>query len=395
MMVDTYKPYISGITNYIELNKRYLELAGHEVYVFTFGNLEYEDDEAHVVRSPGVQLADTGYYLSMRYSRKAKQLLQTMDIVHVHHPFLSGRLALRYCRPLHIPIVFTNHSRYDLLAQAYFPMMPEEVSHGMLQAYMPSFCDAVDVVIAPSPSIVNVLNNLKVRRNIEVVPNGVDILPFQSTKPIPRSEFGYLADDILIVYAGRVAVEKNLQFLVQSFAGVAEAIPNTYLLLIGGGQIQFDQEIKELVSKLDIENRVRFTGLIAYDKLPEYLAMCDIFVTASIAETFGMTTVEAMAAGLPLVAIQSPGASDIVEDGKTGFVATDHMAAYTAKLTRLCLDPQLRAQMSNSARKASAAYAIEHTTQLILKYYQQLVDDSHPRKSWPVRLRGYLERLLP
>jgi 1,2-diacylglycerol 3-alpha-glucosyltransferase len=264
----------------------------------------------------------------------------------------------------------------------------------MLQAYMPSFCDAVDLVIAPSASIVNVLNNLNVKLNIEVVPNGVDIHPFHNTHPIPRSVFDYKEDDILIVYAGRIAVEKNLPFLIQSFAGVAEAIPNTYLLLIGGGMVQFDQEIKELVAELGIEGRVRFTGMLDYDKLPDYLAMCDIFVTASLSETFGMSTVEAMAAGLPVVAIQSPGTSDIVEDGRTGFVATDHMAAYTAKLTRLCLEPDLRARMSDAARKASATYAIGRTTQLILKHYQKLVDDSHPRKSWSVRLRGYLERFL-
>ena len=150
MMVDSYKPYVSGITNYVETNKRYLELAGHDVFVFTFGDLGYTDGEPRVIRSRGVPLADSGFYLSMRYSRTAKKLLQTMDVVHVQHPFLSGRLALRYCRPLHIPIVYTNHTRYDLYAQAYLPMMPEEVSQGLLQAYMPSFCKAVDLVITPS-----------------------------------------------------------------------------------------------------------------------------------------------------------------------------------------------------------------------------------------------------
>ena len=135
MMADTYKPHISGITNYIELNKRAFENAGHEVHVFTFGDLDHQDDETRIVRSPGVPLADTGFYLSLRYSKEAKELLQSMDIVHVHHPFLSGRLALHYCRPKQIPIIFTNHTRYDLYAQAYFPAMPEKVSQGL---YKPS-----------------------------------------------------------------------------------------------------------------------------------------------------------------------------------------------------------------------------------------------------------------
>ena len=149
MMTDVYKPHVSGITNYISLNKEYLEKAGHEVFIFTFGDLDYADDEERVVRSPGLPLTDTGYYLSFRYSRRAKALLQTMDLVHVHHPFLSGRLALNYCRPLRIPIVFTNHTRYDLYAQAYLPLLPEELSDTFLQSYMPTFCQAVDLVISP------------------------------------------------------------------------------------------------------------------------------------------------------------------------------------------------------------------------------------------------------
>ena len=67
MMADTYKPYVSGVTNYIALNKQALEAAGHEVYVFTFGDLEYKDDEQRILRSPGLPLADTGFYLSLRY----------------------------------------------------------------------------------------------------------------------------------------------------------------------------------------------------------------------------------------------------------------------------------------------------------------------------------------
>ncbi|HNE04813.1 MAG TPA: glycosyltransferase, partial [Anaerolineales bacterium] len=247
MMVDSYKPYISGITNYVEVNKQYLEKAGHEVFVFTFGDLEYEDTEPNIVRSPGLPLADTGFYLSMRYSRQAKKLLQTMDVVHVHHPFLSGRLALRYCRPAGIPIVFTNHSRYDLYAQAYLPAMPEEVSIGMLQAYMPPFCKAVDLVITPSAGMARVLRELKVESDVEIVPNGVDLTSFQNAHPLEREPFGYKPDDILIVYAGRIALEKNLPFLIESFNGIANAIPNVHLILIGGGVQQYEEEIRDVV----------------------------------------------------------------------------------------------------------------------------------------------------
>ncbi|MDP3186184.1 MAG: glycosyltransferase, partial [Anaerolineales bacterium] len=236
MMTDLYKPYISGITNYISLNKRYLEQAGHEVFVFTFGDLDYKDDETRIFRSPGLQLVDTGYYLSFHYSRQVKALLQTMDVVHVHHPFLSGRLALRYCRPLRIPILFTNHTRYDLYAQAYLPLLPEEISATFLETYMPSFCNAVDLVISPSTGMAQVLRKLGVKSHIEIVPNGVELQLFhQNGQFAQRTKIGFKPEDIIFVFSGRLGPEKNLSFLIKAFAGVAEAIENVHLVIIGGG----------------------------------------------------------------------------------------------------------------------------------------------------------------
>jgi len=392
MMVDSYKPYVSGITNYIETNKRHLELAGHEVFVFTFGDVEYKDNEPRVIHSRGVPLSDSGFFLSTRYSPAAKKLLQSMDIIHVHHPFLSGRLALKYSRSPQIPIVFTNHTRYDLYAQAYLPMVPEEMSQGLLQAYMTSFCEAVDLVIAPSAGMEKVLRQLNVTGNIAVVPNGVDLKNFYEAKPFSRAELGYKEDDILLIYAGRLAPEKNLPFLLKSFAGVAQTLPNVHLLLIGSGIQQFEEEIRNLVGELELNQRVRFTGRIAYDELPAYLAMGNIFVTASITEVHPLSVIEAMGAGLPVMGVQSVGVSDTVQDEVTGLLATHDLPAFTAKLTRLCLDPNLRAQMGESAREASSAYAIERTTGLMLEHYEKLKREYKPRKgNWAVRLQRLMD----
>lgn len=380
MLADAYKPRVSGITNYIDLNKRYLEKEGHDVFVFTFGDREDQDDEPRVVRSPGLPLVDTGYYLSFRYSPAAKKLLQSMDVVHVHHPFLSGRLALRYCEPLRIPIVFTNHTRYDLYAQAYLPILPEEISDGLLQAYIPSFCEAMNLVIAPSAGMADVLRKMGVTCHIEVVPNGVELQRFYRAEPLSRADFGFSQDEILLVYAGRIAPEKNLLFLLRAFAGVSQAIKDVHLLIIGGGQKQVEEEMKSLAAGLKVSERIHFTGLIPYSYLPSYLAMCDIFVTASVTETFGMATVEAMAAGLPVVGIHSPGSSDIIEDGKTGFLCTKELAGFAAKLTYLCANKDLFGQMGTAARKASEQYSIERTTEIMLDHYAKLARQTKPKR---------------
>jgi 1,2-diacylglycerol 3-alpha-glucosyltransferase len=395
MMADVYKPHVSGITNYIDLNKRYLEKAGNDVFVFTFGDQDYHDYEPRVIRSPGLPLVDTGYYLSFRHTATAKKMLQTMDIVHVHHPFLSGRLALRYCEPLNIPTVFTNHTRYDLYAQTYLPIVPEDISDGLLQAYMPPFCEAMSLVISPSAGMEKILRGMGVTSPISIIPNGVELQSFYQAKPVSRADFGFKANDVILVYAGRIATEKNLSFLLQSFAGVAQAFNHVYLMILGGGQKQIEDETKQLAAQLSLNQRVRFTGFIPYEKVPSYLSMCDAFVTASVTEVHPLSVIEGMASGLPVIGIDSPGVGDTIEDGKTGFLTTQDLASFTAKLTRLCLDASLRKQMGDAARQASTHYAIEQTTKTMLEQYERLVHGSRPRReNWEVRLRGLLEKFL-
>ncbi len=341
------------------------------------------------------QIVNTGYYLSFNYNRAARKLLQTMDVVHVHHPFLSGRLALHYCEPLHIPIIFTNHTRYDLYAQAYLPILPEEISDGFLQAYMPPFCEAMNLVISPSAGMANILRGMGVTAPIAIIPNGVELQLFYKAEPQSRADFGFTSGDILLIYTGRIATEKNLSFLLQAFAGVAHALDHVYLVVVGGGQKQIEAEIREITAKLKIDQRVRFTGMVTYENLPSYLAMCDAYVTASVTEVHPLSVIEGMASGLPIMGIESPGLSDTVEDGVTGFLATEDLAAFTAKLTRLCLDASLRKQMGDAARQASTRYAIERTTRTMLDHYERLVYSSRPRReSWEVRLRGLLEKYL-
>ena len=379
MMVDLYKPHISGITNHIALTKRFLESTGHEVFVFTFGEEEYQDDEPNVIRSRGLPLIDTGYYFSFRYSLAAQRLLRTMDIAHVHHPFLSGRLAIRYCMPRGIPIVFTNHTRYDLYTQVYLPMIPDVIGDAFLQAYLPSFCRSIDLVIAPSAGMREVLQRFGVDVPIEVVPNGVELTPFQSrVEPVERSVLGFNPDDVVLIYTGRLGPEKNLPILLRAFAGTAKTYDHVALLIVGDGPER--DNLEDRVQYMGISSRVCFTGMVPYEELPRYLAMADAFVTASVTEVHPLSVIEAMTAGLPVLGIYSPGISDIIEDGITGMISQDDIAAFTAKMVRLVTDHDGRQQMGENARQAAEKYGLERTTQVLLNQYLHLIARSAGRR---------------
>lgn len=382
MMADLYKPHVSGVTNFIALNKRMLEQAGHDVYVFTFGDPDFVDDEPNVIRAPGIPLAETGAYLSFRYPRRIRRLLQSMDLVHAHHPFLSARLALRYCRPFNIPIVFTNHTRYDLYAQAYLPALPDQIGTAFLQAFMPWLCREVDLVIAPSAGLQRVLVRLGVHSPIAVLPNGVDLAPFRRPlAPVDLASFGLAPGGLTLIYVGRLGPEKNLTFLMRAFAGVASAFPEPQLLLVGEGPER--EMLEDQVLHGGLRGRVAFAGFVEYAELPRYLAMADAFVTASVTEVHPLSVIEAMASGLPVLGIASPGIEDTIVDGQTGFLASEDLPAFTAKMARLVAEPARRVEMSLRARHAAEEFAIERTSERLRQHYDKLVLERPRRERRP------------
>jgi glycosyltransferase involved in cell wall biosynthesis len=213
---------------------------------------------------------------------------------------------------------------------------------------------------------------------------------FFQAEPLSRADYGFDEDDVLLIYTGRLGPEKNLEFLLRSFSGISQALENVRLLLVGDGPLK--EDLKDLARELQITASVQFIGQIPYDKLPGYLAMCDLFVTASVTEVHPLSVIEAMAACLPVMGIHSPGVGDTVKDGVTGLLSMEDLSAFTAKLTRLCLQKQLRQKMGRAARKASNKYAIERTTQMMQKHYERLTSGPRPHKlEWEERLLSIME----
>jgi glycosyltransferase involved in cell wall biosynthesis len=379
MMADIYKPHISGVTNYITLNKEYLEKQGHEVYIFTFGDLDYQDTESRVIRSPGIPVVDTGFHFGLVLSRKARQLLYGMDIVHVHHPFQSGPLALRYCIPRNIPIVFTNHTRYDLYAQVYLPVLLDSLSESVIRAYLPTFCRACDMVVAPSASLKEILQGFGVQTPVDVIPNGVNLAPFTFPKNIiDRSTMGIPSDAIVLIYTGRLGPEKNLSFLLRAFLGLATAVDNVHIIFVGEGSER--KSLQDWANSTAYSNRIHFTGFVPYEELPGYLKMADIFVTASVTEVHPLSVIEALGAGLPVLGIDAPGIKDTVVPDYCGLLSAEDQAAFTAKLMLLVTDHDLRMRLASGARQTAEKYDIHLTSKIMAEHYQKLVDVALTRK---------------
>ncbi len=372
LLVDVYKPHVSGVTNFVCQHKKALEARGHEVFVFTLGDPDYKDEEPRIIRSPAIPLSDTGYYLNFSFSRTARNMCKTMDVLHVHHPFITGRIAIRYGKRYGIPVVYTNHTRYDLYAQHYLPVLPHALTQTFLEAYLPSFTSQCDLIIVPSKGLHDVLRSYGVTSHIEIVPNGIDLEPFQNPRMRhSRAELGLPESAKVLVYVGRIAPEKNLAFLLRAFAVVSHELPETHLLLVGGGP-EMDN-LRDQAQKSGIDKKVVFTGSVEYEDVPGYLSMADAFVTASVTEVHPLSVIEAMAVGLPVLGIQSPGVGDTVVDGVNGLLSKHDLAEFSLRMFRLMSENDLRARLAKNALEDSEQYSILNTSQRILGFYEESV----------------------
>lgn len=373
MFADMYKPHISGVTNYISMYKTRFEQLGHEVYVFTYGNRSYTDEEVNVVRSPAIAWGNTGWQMGLALSDEARNLIPTLDVAHVHHPFLSGRVATRECRTHNIPVAFTNHTRYDLYADEYAAFAPRSVRMAFLRSYLGAFAKKVDMYLAPSTGIIEWLHEMGINENILLHNNVIDTSAFLNPEnPRRREEFGWTADDVVFCHLGRFGAEKNIDVLLESYVTLAQQEPRARLLLIGDGPRRADME--ERLKACGLLPNVHFAGSTPYSDVPGLLGVADVFVTASVSETFPLVLMEAAAAGLALVGVRSPGVSDIIVDGDTGFLATNSADDLAEKLGRLAGDDVSRQRMKTAARQSAERFDIKPMADRLLSHYQKHID---------------------
>ena len=363
ILADLYLPHVSGITVFISMYQKALEAFGHEAHVFSFGPAGSAEDNPRVHRTPGIPIGKTGFYFALRHTSRNQALIRSMDLLHTTHPFVSGTLAFRYRRDPSTPVVFTSQTRYDLYIRHYLPAPIRPLAHSLLRAYMPGFCRRCALVIAPSSSGTTMLRGLGVKGNIEIIPNAVDLEIFRPAEKFQR-------DRIRAVYVGRLAAEKNLPFLLNTFALAAASVPSLDLVLIGDGPQR--ASLEALARSLRIAPRVTFLGERTHRELPALLANCDLFLTASRTEIHPLSLIEAMAAGLPAVAVAGEGISETVRDGASGLLSSNSPVDLAEKIRRVCCDPTLGRALAAGAVQAVQAFDIRRVTQQHLDQFAPL-----------------------
>jgi glycosyltransferase involved in cell wall biosynthesis len=367
---NTYRPTMSGVVRSIDTFREAFTKMGHSVFIFAQKAHDYEDTEPFIFRYPAIEVPwANDYAFPVPYSRSISNILPSLklDVIHSHHPFLLGETATNIAKSLNLPMVFTFHTRYDEYTH-YVPISPE-ISKMIIDRWMARYLEKCQHIITPSESIKKILIDSGIEGDITAVPTGINIAPFQEADGQPvREQLGW-GDDIVLISIGRLAKEKNFETLLQAAAQVMKERSHVRLVIVGGGLEE--KSLIKLAKDLGIADQVKITGTIPFEKVPSYLKAADIFCFASVTETQGLVTMEAMAADLPIVAVDATGTSDAVEHGKDGLLTENDAGALAAALEQVIDDTQLRQHLMEGAKEKVQWFDIQRQAQRMLGVYEQ------------------------
>lgn len=345
---DTYAPDVNGVVTSVMLLQKTLEDHGHEVFVITnhpkLIDIHYQD---HVLRLPGIKLKSLyGYVMTSPIQLRAFRMIRKMklDLIHVHSDFGVGMFSRFISYRLNLPIVFTYHTEIENYTHYINPLelrSVEKFSRFAVAKLSKQLGDHSTAVIAPSKKTKDMLLRYGVKKDIFVVPTGVDLERFSSdsldVRKITeiRTKYGVLPDECLFIFVGRIAKEKSIDLVIEGFSKVDFSKSNCQLMIVGDGP-QLN-ELKQRVHDLELDEKVKFTGKKPAEEVPYYYNAAQAFICASRTETQGLTYLEAMASGLPILARPDKVLEGLVRQGSTGyyFETAEELARTVEDFTKL------------------------------------------------------------
>lgn len=380
-------PYVSGVTVSVDAQARALGARGHEVLVLAprpaDGAVPQPVGSAgpapRYAWLPSYQLpvvAPPSYRMPIPVpwtDAMADASRFAPQIVHAHSPFVTGLMARRLARAAAAPLVFTHHTRFADYGHYLGPLATPGAA--VTDAYLRAFWGACAAIVAPSTDLADEIRaRLGADRpwRVRVIPTGIDVAGIRALEPRePRSAAGWSTDVTVVASLGRLAPEKSPMDVFD-----AVALAGLHLLVIGGGPSVDD--LRARAQRPDLEGRVAFTGALSRPEALAALAGADLFAFASRTETQGLVLAEALASGLPAVALDGPGVRDSVRDGVDGVVvaaepAEGRAARLGAELAALAADPVRRESMAARARGDADRFSIDRRIDETETLYRSLL----------------------
>ncbi len=375
MMTNTYTPIVGGLERSVRDFSEEYRRRGHRVLIVAPEFDGMPERERDVLRIPAIQKfngSDFSVKLPVpRILTKALMEFQP-DLIHAHHPFLIGNTALRLAHTRELPLVFTHHTLFEQYTH-YLPIDTPAIERFVVELST-GYANLCDQVFAPSHSVAKLLEERDVTTPIAVVPTGVDVQRFASGRRVEGRTALRIGRNALVVgHVGRLAPEKNLGFLARAMARFLTSEPAARCLVVGQGPSE--DEIRQVFAEAGVADRLVMPGVLkGQDLIDAYHAM-DLFAFASQSETQGLVVAEAMAVGIPVVAVDAPGVRDVVRNGWNGrLLPSEILEEFVTALRWVAhLKPARYRALVKAARATAEELSMERCADLALGLYRSLL----------------------
>ena len=373
---DVYFPRVNGVSTSIRTFRGDLASMGVETLLVAPsypGARPDEDPGVLRVPSSGVPLdpEDRRFHGGPLKRTLDAALAARVDLVHIHTPFIAHYAAVRFAKAHGLPVVATYHTFFEDYLHHYVPILPRGIGRWLARRFTLSQCDDVAALISPSAPMRDALLAYGVKTPIEVLPTGLPAMSYSRGDGARfRRKFELPAKQPLLLYVGRVAYEKNIDFLLRMFVRVRAQRPDAALIIAGEGPAR--EHLMKLARTLGIADAVRFIGYLdRQTDLPDCYAAGDAFVFASRTETQGLVLLEAMAQGTPVVSTAELGTRSILTPGCGAFVVAEDEAAFAAaaiEALSLAPDDVRRAQLLAHAE----SWASQAMARRLISFYEKV-----------------------
>ncbi|MCM2278623.1 MAG: glycosyltransferase [Oligoflexia bacterium] len=379
MISDDFLPAATGVGIHLQSVCSQLVSRGHEVVVIT----SRRKGQQPLENWKGVKVYRTftmkafGFYQALPSKETLRRILTAERPELVHHHYLSLLLvrAEKVARSLGIPQLYTYHMTADHLTQPV-PMRP---FRGLIDRVINRYCDAFRVIIAPSQGIARQVVDRGITSPVRTITNPVDFSAEEMMLAPRAKDSGFT-----LLYAGRLAPEKNLPLLLHAFAKLLARVPDSTLWIVGEGSER--PALEALSGKLGISDQVKFLGYQDHSVLPAFYSACDVFVLPSLVETQAIVAMEAMAFAKPIIVTsQIASARELVTQGENGYrVDPSTPDELAQRLVELAQAPALRERMGQAGQRKSGQYRPETVAEAIeFAYSEALGSPVVPNRNAP------------
>jgi len=344
MFSETYIPQVNGVATSIHLFRKYLEKRGHDVYIIAPVSPENDDK---VLLIDGITFPmEKQHKLPIPDNRLINNLILEIDpdVIHSHAPFTLGIAALRTQKKFGIPHVHTYHTL--LVEYRHYIPKPFTPPRNAVEEFSAWFCNQVDHVVSPTAEIKAELQKYGVEKPITILPTGIDIESFEkSDKFSIREKHEIMPNDKILLFVGRLAKEKNLEFILEIFKELYKKFRKIKLIIVGDGPMR--PKIEEYKNETQAGKNIILTGYIKRNDLMEYYKQSDLFIFASVTETQGLVVLESLAAGTPVVAVAKKGIKDVLMDGQGALLINEvDKTEFLKKVEELLTNEELLENLS-------------------------------------------------